>query len=56
VAEALTERVTTADELDRSHAISARAAADTPRRKAAPRNEMASITCSDEQLGALVPT
>jgi hypothetical protein len=56
VAEALTERVTTAGDPESSHAISASVAAEIPKTSAAPRNEMASIICSDDDHAALVPT
>jgi hypothetical protein len=49
VAEALTGRVTTAGELERSQAIRPSALTETATTKATPKRETASITPSDEQ-------
>jgi hypothetical protein len=55
VAEALIERLTTAGELDRSHAMSPIEAVDTASTNRAPATETASITCSDVVDARLVP-
>jgi hypothetical protein len=55
VAEALTERLTTAGELDRSQAMSPIEAVDTASTNRAPGTETASITSSDVVSAGLVP-